>query len=66
MVDPVDTWEQCKCGLLYIDATVNPPKVGFLDEQYVEYAADQKLGPKKRVQRSGDKFTGSGTFDGQS
>lgn len=59
-VSPENKWQQCKCGHLYVDATTDPAKVGFLDEDRVEYT-DEK-GPKKKVQRSKDKFTESGTF----
>lgn len=67
VVAPTDKWEQCKCGHLYVDASGEGNKrVGFLDEDRVEYADEQKVGPKKKVQRSGDKFTDSTMTEGES
>lgn len=66
VVNPVGAWEQCPCGHLYVDASGTDRKVGFLDEDHVEYAEGQELGPKKRVKRTGDKFTDSTMTEGDS
>lgn len=65
VVNPIMSWEQCTCGHVYVDASGDTKKVGFLDEDRVEYAEGQKLGPKKKVQRTGDKFTDSTMTEGQ-
>jgi len=57
VVNPAGVWEQCPCGHVYVDRSGELTRVGFLDETRVEYAEAQKLGEKKRVQRTGDKFT---------
>lgn len=76
-VAPEGKWEQCECGHLYVDATVDPPRVGFLSEDAVQYAdafskteQGEKLNSdsksqtrRKKVQRSGDQWTESGTFE---
>lgn len=64
VVNPVDVWAQCGCGHVYVDASGETRKVGFLDEDRVEYAEAQKVGPKKRVERSGDEFTGARMMEG--
>lgn len=66
VLNPIMSWEQCKCGHLYVDASGDTKKVGFLDEDRVEYAEGQVLGPKKRVKRTGDKFTDSTMMEGDS
>lgn len=63
IVNPLGTWEQCQCGHLYVDRSGETTRVGFIDEDRVEYPTDTKLGPKKAVKRTGDKYTGSGTFE---
>lgn len=64
VVNPMSTWEQCGCGHVYVDASGDTRKVGFLDEERVEYANKQELDPKKKVTRSGDKFTDSKMMEG--
>jgi hypothetical protein len=66
VVNPIMSWEQCKCGHVYVDASGETKKVGFLDEDRVEYADGQELGPKKRVKRTGDKFTDTKMTEGES
>ena len=75
-VAPEGVWQQCECGHLYVDGTTEPPRVGFLNEDRVEYTEGQKLGPlvtvvrgksqsqqkREKVQRSGDQWTESETF----
>lgn len=76
-VAPVDKWEQCGCGHLYVDASIDPPRVGFLSEESVQYAdvfSETEQGEKlntesrsqtrrKKVQKSGDKWAESGSFE---
>lgn len=62
VLKPANIWQACTCGHLYMDGTGETPKVGFVDEDRVEYVDEKKWGPKKPVQRSKDKFTEGGTF----
>lgn len=63
VVSPEGKWEQCHCGHLYVDTSGEVEKIGFLDANCVEdMTPGQAAGPKKKVEKSKDKFTESGTF----
>lgn len=68
---PNGAWQKCKCEHLYIDDSPDSfQRIGFLDEERVELiepeekSADSRSQTRrKKVQRSGDKWTESGTFE---